>query len=72
MYVGKMYSDFKVDLADIVIDALKPIQDEYSRIYSDKAQLDQILKDGAEKARYQARKTLDKVYRKVGLVKKVR
>ena len=72
MYVGKMYSDFKVDLADIVIDALRPIQDEYNRIYSDKAQLDQILKDGAEKARYQARKTLDKVYRKVGLVKRAR
>ena len=72
MYVGKMYSDFKVDLADIVIDALKPIQDEYNRIYSDKTQLDQILKDGADKARYQARRTLDKVYRKVGLVKRAR
>ena len=72
MYVGKMYSDFKVDLADIVIDALKPIQEEYNRIYSDKTQLDQILKDGAEKARYQARKTLDKVYRKVGLVQRAR
>ena len=35
MYVGKMYSDFKVDLAEIVIEALRPIQDEYNKIYSD-------------------------------------
>ena len=72
MYVGKMYSDFKVDLADIVIDALKPIQEEYNKIYNDKGYLDQLLKEGAEKARYQARKTLDKVYRKVGFIKRAR
>ena len=69
MYEGKMYSDFKVDLADIVIDALRPIQEEYNKIYNDKGYLDQLLKEGAEKARYQARKTLDKVYRKVGFIK---
>ena len=72
MYVGKMYSDFKVDLAEVVIEALRPIQDEYNKIYNDKGYLDQLLKEGAEKARYQARKTLDKVYRKVGLIKRSR
>ena len=72
MYEGKMYSDFKVDLADIVIDALRPIQEEYNKIYNDKGYLDQLLKEGAEKARYQARKTLDKVYRKVGFIKRAR
>jgi tryptophanyl-tRNA synthetase len=72
MYVGKMYSDFKVDLAEIVIEALKPIQAQYNKIYNDKGYLDQILKEGAEKARYQANKTLDKVYRKVGLIKRAR
>ena len=72
MYVGKMYSDFKIDLAEIVIEALRPIQDEYNKIYGDKSYLDQLLKEGANKARYQARKTLDKVYRKVGLIKRVR
>ena len=72
MYVGKMYSDFKVDLAEIVIESLKPIQVQYNKIYNDKGYLDQILKEGAEKARYQANKTLDKVYRKVGLIKRAR
>ena len=72
MYVGKMYSDFKVDLAEIVIEALKPIQAEYNKIYNDKGYMDQLLKESAQKASHQASKTLDKVYRKVGLLKRAR
>ena len=37
------------------------------KILSDKAYLEKIMSDGAEKASAQARKTLRKVYRKVGL-----
>ena len=70
MYVGKMYSDFKVDLAEIVIESLKPIQSEYNKLINDKAYLDKLLSDGAEKASYLANKTLSKVYRKIGLIKK--
>ncbi len=72
IYKGKMYSDFKVDLAEIIIESLKPFQDEYNRIFSDKGYLDKILAEGREKARYHANKTLSKVYRKVGLVQKKR
>ena len=72
MYQGKMYSDFKEDLAEIIIDALKPFQDEYNKILSDKGYLDELLAEGRDKARYQARKTLSKVYRKVGLIQKKR
>ena len=67
-----MYSDFKEDLAEIIIDALKPFQDEYNKILSDKGYLDELLAEGRDKARYQARKTLSKVYRKVGLIQKKR
>ena len=38
----------------------------------DKGHIEEILKKGAEKARYKAYKTLDKVYRKIGLVKNLR
>ena len=69
-YDGKMYSDFKSDLSDIVIDLLKPIQLEYNKIIDDKNFLNSILKSGQEYANYTARKTLSKVYRKVGFVKK--
>ena len=70
MYIGKMYSDFKVDLAEIVIESLKPIQDEYAKLINDKAYLDTLLGEGAQKASYLANKTLSKVYRKIGLVKR--
>ena len=69
-YEGKMYSYLKNDLIDLVIEFLKPIRQEYSRIISDKNYLDQVLRDGSEKASYKARRTLSKVYRKVGFVKK--
>jgi len=70
MYIGKMYSDFKIDLAEIVIESLKPIQSEYTKLINDKAYLDQLLGEGAQKASYLANKTLSKVYRKIGLIKK--
>ena len=70
MYVGKMYSDFKADLAEIVIESLKPIQDEYAKLINDKAYLDTLLGEGAQKASYLANKTLSKVYRKIGLIKR--
>ena len=69
-YKGKMYSDFKNDLGDIVVDFLDPIQKEYKLLMNDKKYIQEILKDGAEKASFKAYKTLDKVYRKIGLLKK--
>jgi len=72
MYIGKMYSDFKNDLGELIIESLKPIQDEYSRIYNDKAYLDDLLSEGTIKARHFASRTLEKVYRKIGLIKKSR
>ena len=69
-YNGKMYSEFKTDLGDIIVDMLTPIQKEYQLLMKDKSNIEKILKIGAEKARHKAYKTLDKVYRKIGLVKK--
>ena len=63
---GQGYGTFKTAVAQSVIDTLKPVQDEYNRILADKTYLEGVLKDGAEKARYQANKVLNKVYRKVG------
>lgn len=69
-FCGKMYSDFKQDLADSLIEVLEPIQDQYNEIIQDKEYLANILERGAQNACYIARKTLSKVYRKVGFVKK--
>ena len=69
-YMGKMYSVLKHDLIEIINEYLDPIQNEYSRIIKDNNYLKQILENGAEKCSWKARRTLSKVYRKVGFVKK--
>ena len=44
-----------------------PVQAEYGRILADKAYVDEVLKNGAERASRLANRTVSKVYRKVGL-----
>lgn len=51
---------------------LKPLQDRMSDIAKDKAYVDGIIKNNAEKANYFANKTLRKVQKKVGFPEKIR
>lgn len=69
-YEGKGYGVFKADLAEVVVEALKPIQDRYHEIINNKDYLEKVYKEGAAKAEYQAMKTLRKVYKKVGFIPK--
>ena len=69
-FEGKMYSNLKNALIDSLNEFLKPIQAEYNRISADKIYLSTVLKEGADNAFYRARKTLNKVYRKVGFLPK--
>lgn len=68
LYEGKPYTVFKEDLGDQLVAYLKPFKDRFKMYMDDKAQLDQMMRDGAEKASYLARKTLNKVHRKIGLL----
>ena len=65
-FEGKGYGDFKLAVGETVADALAPIQAEQKRLLADKQYLADILKRGEENAFRTARKTLSKVYRKVG------
>jgi tryptophanyl-tRNA synthetase len=65
---GLSYADFKLRVAEAIIENLKPIQAEYARLMSDKAVLEEYMKVGADKAERTAVKTLRKVQKKVGLV----
>ena len=67
-FEGQGYGVFKDAVADAVIGELEPIQTRVKDLLADKEQLMKILNDGADKAAYVARKTLSKVYRKVGFV----
>ncbi len=67
---GKGYGVFKPAVGEAVIENLRPIREEAERIIADKAYLSSVYTEGAKKAQYIARKTLRKVYKKVGLVEK--
>ncbi|WP_078548088.1 tryptophan--tRNA ligase [Litchfieldia alkalitelluris] len=70
-YKGKGYGEFKADLAEVVVNALKPIQDKYN-YYINSEELDRILDLGAEKANVVAGKTLKKMETAMGLGRKRR
>ena len=67
-FAGKGYGDFKMAVAETTADAICPVQNELERILADKAYVDGVLKDGAERASRLANRTVSKVYRKVGLL----
>ncbi|HZG70759.1 MAG TPA: tryptophan--tRNA ligase [Chondromyces sp.] len=70
-YEGKGYGEFKSDLAEVVVNYLKPIQDRYYELV-DSEELDQILDRGAEKANKTANKMLKKMENAMGLGRKRR
>lgn len=67
-YSGLGYGDFKKDVAEAVVEHIRPIREKYEALSGDKAYLEGIYKTGAEKAGYIAEKTLKKVYKKVGFL----
>ena len=67
---GKGYGVFKPAVGEAVVETLRPIREEAGRIIKDKAYLEAMCRDGAERASYIAEKTLRKVRKKVGLVAK--
>ncbi len=69
-FEGKGYGDFKPAVGEAVIEMLRPIREETERLLKDKAYLESVYRDGAQKAERIAQRTLDKVYRKVGFVKR--
>ncbi len=70
MYEGKGYGDFKEDVAEVIIEALRPIRERYYELLKDKSYLEKVYAEGANKAEKQARKVLRKVYKKVGLIER--
>ncbi|MBO5556178.1 MAG: tryptophan--tRNA ligase [Oscillospiraceae bacterium] len=67
---GKGYGAFKPAVGEAVIETLRPIREETNRMLADKAYLQQVYTEGARKATTVARRTLRKVYKRVGFVEK--
>lgn len=67
-FEGKGYGEFKLVVGEAVADELAPIKARYDELIADKKTLEEIYKNGAEKASYIANKTLYKAMKKVGFV----
>jgi tryptophanyl-tRNA synthetase len=67
-YAGKGYGDLKKDLAEVVVEFVRPIQERTRAYLDDPAQLDKLLGVGADKARAVASQTLRSVYDRVGFL----
>ncbi|WQR77293.1 tryptophan--tRNA ligase [Helicobacter pylori] len=65
-FKNKGYGDFKKELAEVMIQALKPIQERYKEISDDEVKA--ILNHGVEKARPLAKATYQKAKELMGLV----
>ena len=68
-YADYNYEKFKSEVADIVLNELRPIKERYNNIINSK-ELDEILDKGASYANYVANKKLAKVYQRIGLGRK--
>ena len=71
-FAGRLYGEFKQTVGEAVADVIDPIRAEKDRILKDKGYIDSVFKEGAEKAEHIAVRTLSKVYKKVGLIPRVR
>jgi tryptophanyl-tRNA synthetase len=67
-YKGAQFSKFKEALADIAVTKLTPLASEMRRLLGDRAEIDRILKSGAERAHAMAAPTMADVRRLVGFV----
>ena len=67
-FEGCGYGEFKMAVGEAVADCLDPVRERYNEFISNKKMLEELAKNGAEKAYYASRKTMTKVMKKVGFV----
>ncbi|MDZ4744686.1 MAG: tryptophan--tRNA ligase [bacterium] len=62
------YGDYKEAVGEAVANYISPIRERFTHIRADEDALRTILRNGADAARERARKTLRKVYKKIGFI----
>lgn len=71
-YEGKGYGEFKLDAAEIIAEGLRPVREKANEYMNDKAYLEEVYSQGAQKAEAVASKMVSKVYKKIGFIPKKR
>lgn len=67
-FEGRGYGDFKKEVAEVIIEGLRPTREAYENLMKNKDYLKEVYNEGADKAQSVARKTLRKVYKKTGFI----
>jgi len=67
-YEDKMYGHLKGDVADAVVSLLEPIQTKFHEYRADTSFLEEVMRDGADKASARANTILTSVYDAVGFI----
>ena len=68
-FAGKGYGDLKGEVADVVVEYLRPIREKTLELLADESHLLEMLSTGAAKAQEVASTTLGKTYSNLGLVR---
>ncbi|MEU2078424.1 tryptophan--tRNA ligase [Streptomyces sp. NPDC013489] len=66
--VYETYGSLKKDTADAVVELLRPLRERHAELAADPGHVDQVLRDGAVRARETARPVVDRAYRAIGLL----
>lgn len=66
-YKNKKYSEFKSDLAELLIEKITPIREKYEKLLENPDKLKAILESGSEDLKNEAQATISKVKSRVGL-----
>jgi tryptophanyl-tRNA synthetase len=67
-FAGKGYGQLKSEVAEVVVEALRPIRERYKELMADTAELDRLLALGAERARAVSEPKVEEIKRKVGFI----
>ncbi|MFD4247901.1 tryptophan--tRNA ligase [Streptomyces sp. NPDC058525] len=65
-YTG--YGALKRDVADAVVELLRPVRERHAELAADPVQVDKVLREGAGRARELARPVVDRAYEAIGLL----
>ncbi len=68
-YEGKGYAEFKAELAEALVEFLRPLRDRYLELSANPDEIARLLGVGADKARAVARKTMETVNERIGLLR---
>ncbi|MGZ5454914.1 MAG: tryptophan--tRNA ligase, partial [Candidatus Aminicenantales bacterium] len=67
-YGGRQFSEFKQDFVDLAVASLAPVTAEVTRLRRDPGHVDDVLREGAARAKQLAEPILEQVYAAVGFL----